>query len=1284
MNGLGFLKKVRRLKRRTSLAIGRALRRLSKSHELLATHKNKQPYPARVPRLSVAMVQSWKVLTGARTHKQSARFDALTPAHLAGRDYLRYSGELLRALRLPKVRNIAVTGGYGAGKSSFIQSFAEDHREYNYGFVSLASFNGLSDSNKKVDDFNAKSERAAATVGRGSAETIEVARVEAAIVQQLLYSVKDSSIPQTRLKRINHVSLAKSALYASLTVATAVAILRILGLPEGYEALARVTPIKQVLESSLLISCGVTLFSALLLATKCISSILNFSIQGISLKGVSLAQSASSSVLHKDVDEILYLFERNKIDVIFIEDLDRFSDVGIFTRMREINFIINLSPSIKRAVHFVYLIKDDLFEAEDRVKFFDYVIPVVSVINTDNSKRKMLDIIARRGWDSDYAPDEAVVEAISYYVDDMRQLVNLLNEYDLFRSVVGGGKYLDRNKTFALVFVKCMFPREYAQLLKGRGVIFDLIFSYSSWSQAREAAALEEIASVESSIADQEIGLARSEKELRTLFWAAAADQESDHSLDAITIPSGERLSFREFIGSESLNESLGSNSEITLHFAGRAARRIKSKILLGAGPGSLEARMQSVRHVANGAQSRLSSLRAARARDRVVALSQAVVHQDFRNFVATKANEKDVGAIGFLISNGLLGEDYFDYSGYFYEGSISRRDKDLMLRIRAGEVLPVDSNVDNPHGVMRRLGPADLMAGRGLIVDLVIQLYSEGVDGSQSQEKLRAMLADSHLHLGRMDSLLQGIISSECLPLFVEDALRENPHVLISVMEGSHECAGSPWREMICGSIISSDNGRAAFIGEELAGRLGVIVAGLSDAQAFAASIRNRRRAKDWLDDNGIWIERIDGPIDKESSTALIDMNAITMSIHNIRVLADAFSLEWARRNFSIRDIRETSENALSSHLLKSPLRAISAVLEQEGSIEEDADQILWALHEIQTLPSKNWPNMTGDLIEKLSFKIDSLAEVSNSVWVKLCVNGRINPSWGNLKLIVDGLAAEDCAICLAALLSSELNRDMLAQNISELGRMDRVEVGALISSLFSIRDQEIQVARLLGTSGAILLAPQDSISSISDDLCKELVRSMDGRWSDWLFERVQSFSPTSAGEYLRNCISGEIVVGDGLQVAAETFLSALLTSSEEEAQALFDKCLPRVIDWTTSRADQAIDKMRLSSLDSFSPELSVMKSEGGALMLVRASVASSVRLLNALVRLHPWADIKPLVMAASEGALATLADRRTGVSLELNEVSRAFSEALHTAAVIRRPTERRRRIVLHASSRF
>lgn len=46
-------------------------------------------------------------------------------------------------------------------------------------------------------------------------------------------------------------------------------------------------------------------------------------------------------ILNEYLDEILYLFERKKFNVVIIEDLDRFNDITIFEELRELNFLIN-------------------------------------------------------------------------------------------------------------------------------------------------------------------------------------------------------------------------------------------------------------------------------------------------------------------------------------------------------------------------------------------------------------------------------------------------------------------------------------------------------------------------------------------------------------------------------------------------------------------------------------------------------------------------------------------------------------------------------------------------------------------------------------------------------------------------------------------------------------------------------------------------------------------------------------------------------------------------------
>ena len=87
----------------------------------------------------------------------------------------------------------------------------------------------------------------------------------------------------------------------------------------------------------------------------------------------------NSNPLDKFLSEIIYLFKKSEIKVVFFEDLDRFNDINVFVELKELNKSINLALSNSgKNVSFVYAIKEDLFEnSYDRFKFFDSSISVV-------------------------------------------------------------------------------------------------------------------------------------------------------------------------------------------------------------------------------------------------------------------------------------------------------------------------------------------------------------------------------------------------------------------------------------------------------------------------------------------------------------------------------------------------------------------------------------------------------------------------------------------------------------------------------------------------------------------------------------------------------------------------------------------------------------------------------------------------------------------------------------------------------------------------------------------
>ena len=114
-----------------------------------------------------------------RTTVPDHGFTALTPKKLHSDPANEYFRALRFALSQKSVRNIAVTGAYGAGKSTVINSFLEEYEKGNFINVSLAGFDMP-----------------------GNGDTAKSQEVELSILQQILYKKNRDALPDSRIDRI--------------------------------------------------------------------------------------------------------------------------------------------------------------------------------------------------------------------------------------------------------------------------------------------------------------------------------------------------------------------------------------------------------------------------------------------------------------------------------------------------------------------------------------------------------------------------------------------------------------------------------------------------------------------------------------------------------------------------------------------------------------------------------------------------------------------------------------------------------------------------------------------------------------------------------------------------------------------------------------------------------------------------------------------------------------------------------------------------------------------------
>lgn len=199
-----------------------------------------------------------------------------------------------------------------------------------------------------------------------------------------------------------------------------------------------------------------------------------FRVSIISFKGAEANvndDNSDESVLDRDIKELVYLLRSSGTKIVVFEDLDRYNSTSIFTKLRELNFLLNHYVVIngdKQPVRFIYMLKDGLFFSKNRTKFFDFILPIVPIIDSNTSENELIELF--KGVEN--SPDRSVLADISLYVDDMRLLKNIVNEYVVYSKIIPLGKIdLESNKLFALITLKNIFPNEFDLLQEDKGFI---------------------------------------------------------------------------------------------------------------------------------------------------------------------------------------------------------------------------------------------------------------------------------------------------------------------------------------------------------------------------------------------------------------------------------------------------------------------------------------------------------------------------------------------------------------------------------------------------------------------------------------------------------------------------------------------------------------------------------------------------------------------------------------------------------------------------------------------
>lgn len=644
------------------------------------------------------------------------------------------------ALSQDCIHNIAVTGNYGSGKSSVLNTYIKTHKKHKFLNISLATF---------TEEVTQQ--------GNGILPETTIQKIEKSILQQIFYSASASKLPDSSFLRIHKNSCIKKLCFEFLILCILLPFLLIFQndiVLRVWNFITGSHPVWYFMAGGFLIAALIVLYFIISFFFK--MRFIKFSFQKIEL---GLDSVKEESLLNRYIDEILYFFEKTKYNVVVIEDLDRFKNTEIFIKLRELNTLLNQYEKIKRNVFFIYALKDEVFKDHSRTKFFEFIIPIIPVVNIQNScdiffklKEKYPDSVLKDLSDS-------FLHDLGLYIDDMRIVKNCINEFKIYDRKINATDYMvcdskkegaagknsednsdkhgvmqnedccektiangsekkesvgsnnkelqihNRDKLFALIVYKNLYPDDFAKLSQNQGDLAEIFKRKKDIVQNELKSIEKEISELETQIQEVEKQIAWDIAELRTIYVAKILESTHAFAKNEIStfIKDEEFHKIKDtntILLREQYHGSYSNNSIYNINFS-EIEKKINPSL-------SYDERELIVKM---GKNRKIKGIR-----------NQIVNNQMFMNTYHTMSFKKLVTTkipvekftenvpgekkdfIAFLLRNGYIDENYFDYISYFYEGAISATDKEYLLLIKNRKSPLVNLQLTKIENVIKRI----------------------------------------------------------------------------------------------------------------------------------------------------------------------------------------------------------------------------------------------------------------------------------------------------------------------------------------------------------------------------------------------------------------------------------------------------------------------------------------------------------------------------------------------------------------------------------------------------
>lgn len=355
----------------------------------------------------------------------------------------------------------------------------------------------------------------------------------------------------------------------------------------------------------------------------------------------------------------------------------------------------------KEPIRFFYLLRDDIFVSKDRTKFFDFIIPIVPILDGSNSYDQFIEHFKLGGIFELF--DENFLQGISLYVDDMRILKNVYNEFIIYKTRIDTTEQ-NANKLLALIVYKNLFPRDFSDLQLNKGFVYSLFNSKDEFIEEKRSTLNKEITKASEKIEKIENEILTSDSEIDALYSSRPYLDYYDR----------EQSKYEPEKNARKTTVCQRKNGDI---------EKLQLEI------------QKYAEQVASLTSKKLSEIIDRENIQDIFMISSTNEIGEVNEFKEIKGSDY-FALLKFLIREGFIDETYPDYMTYFYENSLSRIDKVFLRSVTDQRAKEYTYSLQNPAMIVGRLRVVDFEKEETLNFDLLYYLLQNS--NSYSSQLLR------------------------------------------------------------------------------------------------------------------------------------------------------------------------------------------------------------------------------------------------------------------------------------------------------------------------------------------------------------------------------------------------------------------------------------------------------------------------------------------------------------------------------------------------------------------